>query len=127
MEVGFGIRVSMAAIILGAHVVHAGPAMHPLSEKELRQQVIGREVTDGAHWADRYLPDGRAEGHSLGKAYVGSWTIDNDELCLTRQAKRLRTECFQVWLSGTRVEYRRGGVALASGTLHTAGVPNRRR
>lgn len=93
----------------------------------MREQVIGREVTDDAHWADRYLPTGGDEGHSLGKAYVGFWRIENDELCTTRQAKRPQDECFEIWVSGSRVEYRRGDVTFASGLLrsrdHAASQP----
>lgn len=112
---------SVAAILLASLTAHADPAMRQLSEKELRKYVIGHEITDGAHWADRTLPDGRAEGHSLGKPYAGTWTIDDGELCLTKQGKRPRTECFEVWLSGARAEYRRGSATLATGTLRKAG------
>lgn len=106
-----------------AQAAEPNGAMRRLTGSELREQVAGHEVTDGAHWADRYLPDGKAEGHSLGKTYVGSWTTENNELCLTRRAKVPRTDCFEVWQSGTGVEYRRGGATLAGGVLRDAGRP----
>lgn len=124
-EMSFVTRaLSIAAFLLGAHAVHAGPLMRQLSDAELRKHVIGHEITDGAHWADRYLSDGKAEGHSLGKAYAGTWRIEESELCLTKQARHPRTECFEVWLSGARVEYRRGVATLAAGSLRKAGGPS---
>lgn len=104
-----------------ASFVSAAPAMHQFSESEIRQKIVGKVVTDGAHWSDHYLPDGRVDGHSLGKRYTGTWRIEDGQLCTTRQRKKaLQTECFEVWGAGTQIEYRRGGVPISSGELRRA-------
>lgn len=113
-------RVQVWAWALMCTFAHSAPsdiAMRQLKGPELRKQLVGHEVTDGARWTDRYGPDGKAEGHALGKTYTGTWTIEDDEVCLTRAAKRRRTECFEVWSSGSNIEYRWGSATLATGSL----------
>ena len=113
---GWSLRIALSA--LAATSVCAGEAaFQKLSEDAIRHKIIGKVVTDGAHWADHFLRNGQVEGHSLGKRYAGTWRLEDGELCITRRRKRPAEECVEVWVSGTQVEYRRAGAPLASGTL----------
>lgn len=88
-----------------------------LSGAAIRTTIIGKTITDDAHWADRFEPDGRLSGHDMGREYVGHWKIVENELCLTHQAKHPVTECYEVWIKGNQVEYRRDGVTIAEAMI----------
>jgi hypothetical protein len=54
----------------------------------------------------------------MGRRNVGKWSIGKDELCLDLQHPD--GGCFEVWLSGTRVEMRPSGLGLPTeGVLQT--------
>jgi hypothetical protein len=89
-----------------------------LSAKEVRARVVGKVITDEAHWSDRILADGSMQSFDMGNSRAGSWKLDGDELCLTRQARRQTTsDCFEVWQSNDRIELRRDGVTVVEGVL----------
>ena len=89
-----------------------------LSAKEVRGGVVGKIITDEAHWSDRLLPDGNMQSFDMGKAKAGSWKLDGDELCLTRKERRqTTTDCFKVWLSKDQIELRRDGATVVEGVL----------
>jgi hypothetical protein len=89
-----------------------------LSAKEVRGRVVGKIITDEAHWSDRLLPDGNMQSFDMGKAKAGSWKLDGDELCLTRKERRqTTTDCFEVWLSKDQIELHRDGVTVVEGVL----------
>lgn len=88
-----------------------------LSAAQIQVGIIGHTVTDEADWSDSYLPDGTLKDTELGRTRQSSWRIKGRELCLTRQTKRPVEECYEVWLSGNAVEFRRDGVTVLSGKL----------
>lgn len=88
-----------------------------LSAVGIRTTIIGKVVTDDAHWADRFMPDGTVDSYELGNSRPASWVIERGELCITRKAKRPVKECFEIWINGTEVEYRRDGVSVISGAI----------
>jgi len=81
--------------------------------------VIGKAITDGAHWSDHFYKDGRLKSIELGETKRGNWTLEGKTLCLTRPLKEGKsdTECNEIWKSGSRVEYRRDGVTISEGEL----------
>jgi hypothetical protein len=72
---------------------------------EIRSRFTGMELTDEAHWSYRFEQAGRLASFSTGRAGTGAWRVEADELCLDREVDGLR--CFEVWVSGKRVELRR--------------------
>jgi hypothetical protein len=62
------------------------------------------EITDGVHWAEQYMPDGTFKALHMGKASNGKW------LCLDDGSNG--PECKEIWLSGTKVEFRVRGSGL---------------
>lgn len=104
-------RAAAAAIVAAAGPATAGEAFQHLTAPEIRARLVGREVTDEVHWAYRFEPGGRLHIVSLGRAHDGRWRLEGDALCLEADP------CVQVWVTGNRVEFRRG-----DGTLPDEGV-----
>lgn len=95
----------------------AEPGFQRLSAAGIRAALIGKTVTDDAHWADHFLPDGAVDSHELGQSRRGAWVIERGELCITRKAKHPVKECFEIWIKNDDVEYRRDGVSVMSGKI----------
>jgi hypothetical protein len=105
--------VATAAVFLAATVswASAGEAFRRLSGSEIRARLVGKEVTDEVHWAYSFERGGGLRVVSLGRARAARWRLDGDELCLDGQP------CVEVWMTGNRVEFRRG-----EGTVPEEGV-----
>lgn len=108
---------ALSTAVCCAGAVAGGSGFHRLSEKGIRAALVGKTVTDDAHWADRFLPDGVLDSHDLGEPRRGAWAIERGELCITRKARHPVKECFELWIKGDEVEYRRDGVATVTGFL----------
>ncbi|MDD5708891.1 MAG: hypothetical protein PHR35_23490 [Kiritimatiellae bacterium] len=117
--------VAALAMMGCAATIAAEPGFHRLSGEGIRLALVDKTVTDDAHWADHFLPDGVLDSHELGEARRGAWVIEHRQLCLTRKARRPIKECFEVWMKGDQVEYRRDGVGVMAGTIRD--LPNRPR
>ena len=65
------------------------------------------EMTDEVHWGDVYEPSGTLRTYSMGRKTVGKWRVQKNELCLDRGKEE--QGCYEVWLSGKKVELRRAG------------------
>lgn len=83
----------------------AGEPFRRLEGRAITARLGGKEVTDEVHWSYRLERDGRLTSFALGRASVGAWRVEADELCLDRPVDGRR--CFEVWLAGDRVELRR--------------------
>lgn len=111
------ILVALATMSCCGSVLAGGPGLHRLWAKGIHATLVGKTVTDDAHWADRFLPDGVLDSHELGEPRRGTWVIERDELCITRKAKHPVKECFEIWARGIEVEYRRDGVVVVTGLI----------
>lgn len=109
----------VASTMLGVatYAIAADAKYRRLSAVGIRTTIIGKVVTDDAHWADRFMPDGTVDSHELGNSRPGSWAIERGELCITRKAKHPVKECFEIWVKSDEVEYRRDGVSVISGKI----------
>lgn len=117
-------KASLAlAKLLAAACVALSPALHAeemrrLSGSAIPAALVGRTLTDESHWSDRFLPGGRLESVDLGVAKTDRWKLEGDELCITRRRRRESTrDCFEVWRTRDRVEFRRDGVTVVEGVL----------
>ena len=63
------------------------------------------ELTVQSHWGDIFEQSGTLTTYSMGHKSVGNWRIQKDQLCLERQSEA-GGGCYEVWLSGTKVELR---------------------
>jgi hypothetical protein len=68
------------------------------------------EITDEVHWGDVFERNGTLVSYSMSRKRVGTWKVQKDELCLERGQDD--GGCYQVWLSGKKVELRREGSSL---------------
>lgn len=105
------IAIAVALLALAPGAMTAGEAFRRLTAFEIRARLVGQEVTDEVHWAYRFGPGGRLDVVSLGRVRTARWRLDEDRLCLEADP------CVQVWMSGNRVEFRRG-----DGTVRDEGV-----
>lgn len=80
-----------------------------LSGREIRLKVIGKVVTDGAHWSDYFDKGGALVSWSIGRKHTGKWEIRGDELCVTEAAGESAT-CYEVWSAGDEISLRLQGI-----------------
>jgi hypothetical protein len=81
-----------------------------MSGSEIRAKLPGMEITDGTHWADQFAANGIVASYSMGRKSAGKWHVQKDELCIDRGKDD--GGCYQVWLSGKKVELKRVGSTL---------------
>ena len=101
--------VFVAMVATGASAF-AADKFHKLSGGQIRSTLPGMEITDETHWADVFAADGTLTSYSMGRKSNGKWRVQKDELCIDRGKDD--GGCYQVWLSGKKIELRREGSAL---------------
>jgi len=94
-----------------------------LSDPQIRRAFAAMEFTDQVHWVERYGADGTLTTREMGKTRVGTWRLEDDQLCVDL-GKEGGRECYEVWISGNKVELRTPGSSAypAQGVLQR---PNR--
>ncbi|AVA38385.1 hypothetical protein C3Z06_31995 (plasmid) [Cupriavidus metallidurans] len=93
-------------------------AFKRLSAVEIKKGLVGKIVTDGAHWSDKFMPDGTLESIMHGRIQKGHWKLRGNDLCMTYSTdKKPEPECYQVWRRQQLIEYRRDDVTIAEGEL----------
>lgn len=117
MKLVLALMLVVSSLAIARHV-SADEKFHRLRMAEIRSMLIGKVVTDEAHWADKFLEDGSMGGHQLGQPQTGSWKLTrNGGLCVVRKVKKPESECFEVWVNNDQVQYRRDGILLSEGVL----------
>ena len=81
-----------------------------LTGAQIQARLVGMEITDETHWADVFGANGTLTSYSMGRKSSGKWRVQKDELCIDRGQDD--GGCYQVWLSGKKVELRREGSTL---------------
>jgi hypothetical protein len=97
------------AVLLAAQAV-AAEKFQKLNGSQIRARFAGMEMTDEVHWADVFLANGALTTYSMGRKTSGKWDVQKDELCVDRGKDD--GGCYQVWVSGKKVELRREGSSL---------------
>jgi hypothetical protein len=96
----------------------AGENFQKLSGVQIRAKFTGMQFTDEVHW--RYVcdRDGTLRSYSMGTKKIGKWAVEKDELCL--HLKEPDDGCFEVSLSGKRIQTKPSGLGLTiEGVLQT--------
>jgi hypothetical protein len=89
-----------------------------LAGGSIRARFTGMQLTDEVHWRYVYDRDGTLSSYSMGTKKVGRWAVEKDELCL--YLKEPDDGCYEVSLSGKRIEMKPSGVGLSlEGVLQT--------
>src|SRR5258705_1854168 len=102
-------RLTSLALALGIALLFPPPGLkaetiRKLKDAEIRARLAGMEITDGVHWAEQYMRDGTFKAFHMAKASTGKWYARNGELCLNNG--KAEPQCKEVWMSGSRVEFR---------------------
>jgi hypothetical protein len=109
--------LAMASISVEADAV-AAEDFQKLSGAQIRAKFTGMQLTDEVHWRYVYDRDGTLRSYAMGTKKVGKWAIEKDELCL--YLKEPDDGCFEVSLSGKRIEMTPSGLGLTfEGVLQT--------
>jgi hypothetical protein len=96
----------------------AAENVQKLSGAQIRARFAGMQLTDEVHWRDVYDRNGALRSYSMGTKKVGKWTVEQDELCV--YFKEPDDGCYEVSLSGGRIEMRPAGLGLSiEGILQT--------
>ena len=111
----------VAAIMFGPAI--AGPnadaaeKFQKLTGAQITARFAGMEMSDDVHWRDRYERNGTITSTSMGKNRSGTWRVEKNELCI--DFSKDQGGCYEVWLAGKKVEFRRQGFdgSIQEGTL----------
>ncbi len=119
-RVGWAVRWAMGlalGLVLIAVRAHAADLFHRLSAREIRAKIVGKVITDEAHWSQHFRPDGTLHSIVLSQLKQGTWKINGNTLCLTLKTRKqaTTTECYEVWMWKDHVEYRDKGVTVMEG------------
>jgi hypothetical protein len=82
-----------------------------LSGTQIRTRLAGMQLTDEVHFRDVYDRDGTLRNYSNGRKTIGKWAIEKDEICV--YFKEPDDGCYEVWLSGERIEMKPSGLGLS--------------
>jgi hypothetical protein len=82
-----------------------------LTGPQIRARLAGMELTDEVHWREAYVRDGSFVSRSMGRTRIGKWRVQDNALCV-ETADETDSGCYEVWLSGTKVELRPTGYGL---------------
>jgi hypothetical protein len=112
----------LAVATLGSVSSAIGPVaadnVQRLSGAQIRAKFAGMQLTDEVHWRDVYGRNGTLRSYSMGTEKVGKWAVENDELCV--YFKEPDDGCYEVSLSGERIEMKPSGLGLSiEGILQT--------
>ena len=94
----------------GSSSTGAAERFRKLTGAQIHSIFAGMEMTYEVHWGDVFETNGSLTTYSMGHKTAGKWHIQKDELCIER-GKDDRG-CYQVWLSGKKVELRHEGSSL---------------
>ena len=111
MELRYWIIAAAAAgSVLASTVltVAAAEKFRHLTGPQIRDRFVGMELGDDVHWRDSFRRDGTLLSLSMGKERSGTWRIENNQLCI--DLGKDSGGCYDVWLAGTNVEFRRDGL-----------------
>ena len=115
------LKMIAAAIVASTSLEVGGAAAEnsqKLSGRQIRAKFAGMQLTDEVHWRYVYDRDGTLRSYSMGTKKVGKWTVEKDELCL--YLKEPDDGCYEVSLSGQRIEMKPSGLGLTlEGVLQT--------
>ena len=112
-------RVAGIALALMLTVMYAQAAdqFQRLSAREIRSQIIGKVITDEAHWSQHFRPNGTLQSIVLSQLTQGTWKIHGNTLCLILKTHKQETttECYEVWRWKDHIEYRENGTTVMTG------------
>ena len=105
--------VAVAALASGTA---AEEKLQKLSAGQIRTKIAGMELTDEVHWRELYERGGTVTSDSMGRKRTGKWRVEKDQLCVEFD-KEPPAKCYEVWMSGKKVELRGEGLMPLQGVV----------
>ena len=121
-ELRIGGLALLAVAALGSTAV-TEEKFRKLTGGQIRAKLAGMELTDNVHWRDLYQRNGTVMSTSMGHKRTGKWRVEDDQLCIEFEKEPI-PDCYDVWLSGKRVELRREGLSPLQGILEPSSGRN---
>jgi hypothetical protein len=111
------IVLALVSAVACAADINAAENFQRLTGAQIQAKFAGMEMSDDVHWRDRYERNGTIASQSMGRNRSGKWRVEKNELCVDLGTDR--GGCYQVWLAGNKVEFRREGLdgSILEGTL----------
>jgi hypothetical protein len=103
-RLGVAAAIAVSALV-SASAVHSQDNFRMLGEREIRERVVGKDITDSSHWSMYVRPDGALLGEESSTHWTGTWKIQKSKLCLSNPGSQL-LDCYDVWMSGENVSLR---------------------
>jgi hypothetical protein len=101
------LMLALAGTIISSADIEAAEKFQKLTGAQIQARFAGMELSDDVHWRDRYERNGTIMSQSMGKSRSGTWRIEKNELCV--EVGKDQGGCYEVWLAGNKVEFRRAG------------------
>jgi hypothetical protein len=105
-----------ALVVVLASGALAEEKLQKLSAGQIRARIAGMELTDEVHWRELYERSGTVTSTSMGRKRTGKWRVEKDQLCIEFE-KEPPANCYEVWMSGKKVELRRQGLLPLQGVV----------
>jgi hypothetical protein len=105
---------TLAAVLASGAL--AEEKLQKLSAGQIRSRIAGMELTDEVHWRELYERSGTVTSTSMGRKRTGKWRVEKDQLCIEFE-KEPPANCYEVWMSGKKVELRRQGLLPLQGVV----------
>jgi hypothetical protein len=100
-------RCGFLVLTLLAVTATASQAAQPraLKAAEIRQRLVGKMISDGAHWHYHLKPNGTIDAIELSRPRKGKWRIAGDRLCITILGGAAPDECWDVAQDGKKLTF----------------------
>jgi hypothetical protein len=108
--------MAVAAVAALASGTGAEEKLQKLSAGQIRAKIAGMELTDEVHWREVYGRGGTVTSDSMGRKRTGKWRVEKDQLCIEFDNEP-STKCYDVWMSGKKVELRGEGLLPLQGVV----------
>src|SRR5215203_2245805 len=103
------VAAAVAGLVLASTgLTVAAEKFRHLTGAQIRDRFVGMDLSDDVHWRDSYRRDGTLLNQAMGKERSGTWRIENNQLCI--DLGKDSGGCYDVWLAGSNVEFRRDGL-----------------
>ena len=104
----------LGAVAFGS-CAEAEQKFQKLTGAQIQAKFAGMELTDEVHWSDLYERNGTVLSSSMGRKRTGKWRVEKDQLCV--EFENEFEKCYEVRLSGKKVELRGEGSLPSDGVL----------
>ena len=93
------------SLILASTAAQAAGQAKTLTGKEIRHRLIGKVISDGAHWHYYLKPNGAIDGEEINRRRNGRWHLEGNRLCIVIVDGAQPDECWDVTEGGGKLMF----------------------